>query len=112
LDVILGFLNGAIYALILPNMPQPNNPQLGGGQPPPLAFLIGSGAVNIAGACLFGGLILAGAICMLRLRIYPLAMTGAIVAMLPCFNCCLVGLPFGIWALVVLNRPEVKHAFT
>ena len=26
--------------------------------------------------------------------------------------CCLLGVPFGIWALVVLNKPEVKAQFT
>jgi len=25
--------------------------------------------------------------------------------------CCLLGLPFGIWALVVLSKPEVKSQF-
>jgi predicted Zn finger-like uncharacterized protein len=113
--IILGFLGGAFYALVLPNLAQAqaNNPQFGGGQqPPPAAFLIGSGVVNIVLASFWGGLVIAGSICMLRLRVYPLAMTGAIVAMLPCTGCCLVGLPLGIWALVVLQRPEVKNAFT
>ena len=32
--------------------------------------------------------------------------------MVPCISpCCLVGLPIGIWALVVLNKPEVKGSF-
>jgi predicted Zn finger-like uncharacterized protein len=111
-DLVLGFLNGAIYALILPMVPQANNPQLAGGQPPPLAALVGSGVVNIVGASVFGGLIIAGAICMLRRKLYALAMTGAIIAMLPCFNCCCAGLPLGIWAFDVLRKPEVKNAFT
>jgi hypothetical protein len=25
--------------------------------------------------------------------------------------CCIVGIPFGIWAIVVLSKPEVKRAF-
>jgi hypothetical protein len=41
-----------------------------------------------------------------------LAMTGAILGMIPCTNsCCLIGLPVGIWALVVLSNPDVKAAF-
>jgi hypothetical protein len=33
--------------------------------------------------------------------------------MIPCISpCCLLGLPIGIWALVVLLKPEVKAAFT
>jgi hypothetical protein len=53
-----------------------------------------------------------GAISMLRVRGYVLALIGAICAILPCdFYCCLPCLPFGIWALVVLNNAEVKAAF-
>lgn len=44
---------------------------------------------------------------------YGFAMTAAILAMIPCISpCCLIGLPLGIWALVVLMKPEVKAAFT
>jgi hypothetical protein len=41
-----------------------------------------------------------------------LAMTGSILSMIPCTSsCCCVGLPVGIWALVVLSNPDVKAAF-
>lgn len=53
-----------------------------------------------------------GAIAMLRRRGYGLALAGAICAVLPCdCYCFLPCLPFGIWALVVLNSAEVKAAF-
>ena len=40
-------------------------------------------------------------------------MTASILAVVPCVSpCCLVGLPIGIWALVVLSKPEVKSQFT
>ena len=67
------------------------------------------GVVNI----LLGLLVLFAAIKMKKLENYGLAMTGAIVPMIPCisFPCCVLGLPFGIWALVVLNKPSVKDAF-
>lgn len=55
--------------------------------------------------------VLLGGIRMLQRRSYGLAMTGAIVSMLPCSCCCCLGLPFGIWALVVLSNPEVKNSF-
>ena len=55
--------------------------------------------------------VLFGAIKLLRLRSYGLAMAACIVAMLPCQCCCVLGLPFGIWALVVMSKPEVKSAF-
>ena len=60
----------------------------------------------------WGILITVGASRMKNLKSYGLAMTAGIVAMLPCHGCCLLGLPFGIWALVVLARPEVREAFT
>ena len=59
-----------------------------------------------------GALILFGAIRMQKLTSHGLAMTAAIVAIVPCFSpCCLLGIPFGIWALVVLSRPEVRSQF-
>jgi predicted lysophospholipase L1 biosynthesis ABC-type transport system permease subunit len=63
-------------------------------------------------AILVSGLILFGAIKMKRLESYGLAMAVSIIAMIPCFSpCCLIGLPIGIWAMVVLSKPEVKSAF-
>lgn len=60
-----------------------------------------------------GVAILIGARKMQSLEQYQFAFTVSILAMLPCISpCCLFGLPFGIWALVVLNRPEVKSQFT
>jgi serine/threonine protein kinase len=53
---------------------------------------------------------LLGAIKMLRLQSYPLAVTASILAMVVTPGN-LVGLPLGIWAFVVLMRPEVKAAF-
>lgn len=53
-----------------------------------------------------------GAIRMLSLRSHGLAMVSCILAMVPCLSpCCVLGLPVGIWAAVVLNRAEVKAAF-
>jgi hypothetical protein len=50
---------------------------------------------------------------MQKLSNHGLAMAAAIVAMIPCFSpCCLLGLPFGIWALVMLNKPEVRSQFS
>jgi hypothetical protein len=59
-----------------------------------------------------GVLILFGALRMQKLANHGLALTTAIVAMVPCISpCCVIGLPIGIWALVVLGRPEVKSQF-
>lgn len=58
-----------------------------------------------------GGIILVGGIKMQSLRTYGLALTGSILSMLPCHGCCMIGLPIGIWSLVVLLQPDVKQAF-
>ena len=59
----------------------------------------------------FSGVILFGAWKMYRVRGYPWAMAAAILAMLPCSGCCVVGMPLGVWALVILNDSIVKSAF-
>ncbi len=69
------------------------------------------GAVGSFLQLIFAVFILMGALRMLALRNYQLAFTAAILAMLPCYICCVFGLPFGIWAVVILNRPEVKSQF-
>jgi len=57
-------------------------------------------------------LILFGSLKMKKLESYGLAMTCSIIAMIPCVSpCCIIGLPIGIWAVVVLSKPEVKGAF-
>jgi hypothetical protein len=62
------------------------------------------------GIC-WGSIVLLGAVWMKNLRSYAMAMTSCIVGMLPCNICCLFGLPFGIWGIVVINQPDVKQAF-
>ena len=60
-----------------------------------------------------GVIVLIGAAKMQKLQNYQFALTASIVAMVPCISpCCVFGLPFGIWALVVLNKPEVKSQFS
>jgi hypothetical protein len=55
---------------------------------------------------------IAGAIAMLRVRGYVLAMAGAISALVPCeIYCCIPCAPFGIWALIMLLSWDVKRAF-
>jgi LSD1 subclass zinc finger protein len=66
---------------------------------------------SLFGIC-YGGIIMTGAMKMKSLSNHGYAMTSCIVAMLPCSLCCLLGLPFGIWGLIVLNRPEVAAQFT
>jgi len=54
-----------------------------------------------------------GSISMMRLSGYRSACLAAILSLIPlCSPCYLLGIPFGIWALVLLNRPEVKQRFS
>ena len=56
--------------------------------------------------------IIFAALKMRELKQWELSLAASIVAMIPCISpCCILGLPIGIWALVVLLRPEVKEAF-
>jgi hypothetical protein len=53
-----------------------------------------------------------GGLQMQKLQTRTLCMVAATAAMIPCLSpCCPLGLPIGIWALVVLNKPEVRAAF-
>jgi hypothetical protein len=74
-----------------------------------------SGGFGIASSVL--GLLVAGFLIyasmeMKKLSQWGLAVGASVVAMLPCVSpCCLIGLPVGIWCLVVLTKPEIKTAF-
>jgi hypothetical protein len=73
-----------------------------------LSFGIGPALVSLFRA----GFVIYGALQMKNLENHSVAMATAIIAVVPCFSpCCLMDLPFGIWALVVLNDPQVKQAF-
>jgi hypothetical protein len=109
---ILGFVLQAISLLLslgvgasLLTMPQ-NNQALAN------MFSGGLGVVSAIIGLLVSGLIFYGALKMKKLESQGLAMTASILAMIPCISpCCLIGLPIGIWAVVVLLKPEVKSAF-
>ena len=60
------------------------------------------------------GLILFGAIQMKQAKMYGVCMAACILSVIPCVctSCGCLGIPFGIWALIVLMDPEVKSAFT
>jgi hypothetical protein len=67
------------------------------------ANLVGLG---IAVVCLFG------ALRMMKLQSYGLALATAILMLIPCGTCCcFLNIGIGIWLLVILSKPEVKAAF-
>lgn len=74
------------------------------------------GAMGVFSSIL--GLVVAGfigwaALEMMKLRRWTVAVVASVVAMVPCVSpCCFLGIPVGIWSLVVLMREEVKGAFT
>ena len=56
--------------------------------------------------------VLWGSFQMLRMRSYFWARAAAAMAIVPiCGPCVILGVPLGIWALIVLRKPEVRAAF-
>jgi hypothetical protein len=113
----LGFsVYGVIHAMIAPPPP----PMPANMDPDTQDFLRGfqEGSVGPFAAVLqavFVGvnvLIIAGAIQMIRFKMWGLGLASSILAMVNFGNCCcLLGLPIGIWALVILLLSDVKEAF-
>jgi hypothetical protein len=55
--------------------------------------------------------VIAGGVQLARRRTWGLAATGAFLGALPCTCGFPLGLPIGIWALVVLSNPTVRESF-
>ena len=70
------------------------------------------GAASAVVGLAVAAFIIFAALKMRELKQWELSLAASIVAMIPCVSpCCILGLPIGIWALVVLMRPDVKEAF-
>ena len=67
-------------------------------------------ALSLLVTCL-GAMIVYGVMRMKELESYKWSVRSSILAMLPISPGCLLGVPFGIWALAILLRKEVKGAF-
>lgn len=79
-----------------------------GGAPEESFFLAVAVGLGLLRAVLVG----IAAYQMLQLRSYVFCLVGAIACALPCGGaCCLITMPIGIWAIVVLNDSHVKLAF-
>jgi hypothetical protein len=73
------------------------------------------GIVNILFELAVSVLILIGARKMKALQSYQFSLAAAGLSVVPCLTPCsgfLLGLAFGIWALAVLKRPDVKSHFS
>ncbi len=78
-------------------------------------FLLSAGGRLILSlpSLIINGLVFFGALKMRSLQSYGLANTASILALIPCCGPCgCVGIPLGIWALVMLRKPEVRSAFS
>jgi hypothetical protein len=95
---------------------QLNNPQIEQFMQKMLHLMYGPlGFVNIIIELAISVLIFAGARKMKSLQSYQFSLAAASLSMVPCLTpCCgfLIGVAFGIWALVVLRRPDVKSHFS
>lgn len=70
------------------------------------------GAASFVVEIVVAAFIIYAALKMKDLKQWELSLAASVVAMIPCVSpCCIIGLPIGIWAVVVLLRPEVKEAF-
>jgi hypothetical protein len=108
---ILGFVAQALQFIL--NIFGLTEGLRGAGPDAAFSFLTGTiglvfGVIGVA----IGVLILVGAVKMKKLESHSWSMAASILALAPCISpCCIVGLPIGIWSLVVLSKPEVSDAF-
>jgi hypothetical protein len=95
---------------------QLNNPQIEQFTQKVLHVMYGPlGIVNVLVELAISVLIFVGAKKMKSLQSYEFSLAAATLSMVPCLTpCCgyVLGLAFGIWALVVLRKPEVKSHFS
>jgi hypothetical protein len=68
----------------------------------------------VQGTCaLMSALTILGSVQVLRRKTWGLGLTAAILSMINFGNCCcLLGLPFGIWAIVAITNAEVRDSFS
>jgi hypothetical protein len=71
-----------------------------------------SGVANVTLGVVWNLTVALGAYRMRQLRSRGLAMTAAVLAIVPCFSvCCLASMPIGLWAVTTLGKPEVSPHF-
>jgi hypothetical protein len=75
------------------------------------AYLVGSIAGMIIGP-LIQVAIITGSLKMMKFESYSSAMTAAVLCSIPCCTFFCLGMPFGIWAFIVLCLGDVKRQFT
>ncbi len=77
-----------------------------------IGFLPGSAQIVIVAAmAAYSVFVVLGAWNLMQLRSHRLAMTGSILALFPFSPGAIIGVPMGIWALVLMTKEKVKAAF-
>lgn len=108
---LVASIYGAVNALVsqVPPIP-PDTPELAVQM---LKGTVGPLAAGIQAVFVFIGLfILFGGFQMLRIKTWGVALAAAIVSIINVGSCCcIIGMPIGIWALVILLMGDVKRAF-
>ena len=125
--ICLYFIFSSMYSLSLPDKqfveqatmfyPPEMKAEFNKNGPPPQVLKNYTLVIGVGGGSL--GLILSlltmfGAIRMMSLKSYGLAVFVSVLAMVPCVSCvgcCGMGEGIGIWSLIVLLSPEVRAAF-
>jgi hypothetical protein len=112
---VLSGLSGLVYLLIAAKQAADGMmPRAYGNEAYMTGYRMGyiSGLIAAFLSLILSPIIIFGAMRMMKLTNYKLAKTAAILALIPCTSCCfLLGIPIGIWVLIVLSKPEVKQAF-
>lgn len=104
-----------LYSIVAALLGQNLNPFAVAGPPPDEStkvFIMIAGVIGGLLGVTLDVLVALGAYHLQKLTRYPLAMTGAIIACIPCCGPCIVfGIPFGIWALILLNDSRIRSHF-
>ena len=113
---VIGVVLGALSLLMnLLGMGMSGLEGLGGGGATDQYMQYMSGGVGIVSGIIalgISGFIIWSSMQMKQLRNWNMSVAASIVAMIPCIGpCCLIGIPIGVWSLIVLMKPEVKSAF-
>lgn len=68
--------------------------------------------ISIVLSLITAGITILGSIMIMKLKGKGIGIMGSVLSMIPIASgCCCMGLPVGIWVLVVLSKPEVKAGF-
>ena len=114
----LGFavdLFGVIVAVVTPQQPiDPNAPEVVQQAQKMMQDMGLSAGIIVQGLfAVLSLVIIIGAVQMLRRKMWGLALTACILSMINLGNCCcFLGIPIGIWGMIMLLNQDVKDAFS